>query len=59
MNNPIYLLINNIFTNMKKKTYEKPQFEAFEVEAADIIATSTQTDAFGNPAGLGYTEDTW
>ena len=43
----------------KKKKYLAPEMNVIEVKAADIIATSTQTDAFGNPSGLGYTEDTW
>ena len=44
---------------MKKKAYKQPQFSVIEVEQTDIICTSTQTDAFGNPTGLGYTEEDW
>lgn len=44
---------------MKKKTYEQPKMKVVEIDQADIICTSTTTDAFGNPTGLGYDEQTW
>ena len=43
----------------KKKKYLAPEITVIEIEAADIIATSTQTDAFSNPNGLGYTPGEW
>ena len=43
----------------KKKKYLAPEMTVIEIEAADIIATSTQTDGFGIPSGTGYEPETW
>ena len=44
---------------MKKKTYEQPKMKVVEIDQADIICTSTQTDALGIQSGTGYDEQPW
>ncbi len=43
----------------KKKKYLAPEMSVIEINQADIIATSTQTDAFGIQSGTGYEPETW
>ena len=44
---------------MKKKFYQQPEMKVVELNQADIICTSTQTDAFAIQSGTGYEEEGW
>lgn len=44
---------------MKKKIYQQPEIKVVELDQADIIATSTQTDGFGIKDGEGFEEADW